>query len=148
MNDENINLKDIYSGNKEWWKQQKKNSKNKDYDTYGIIGSAMEVHNTIGCGFLEAVYQEALEIEFLTNNLPYEKEKQLKLYYKGKLLKTNYRVDFICYEQVIVELKSIKQITNIEEAQVINYLKASGLHKALIINFGAESLQFKRYINS
>lgn len=129
------------------WKNNYAGSKDRDPETYMIIGLAMEVFNTIGCGFLEAVYQEALELEFINSSIPYEKEKMLPIYYKGKLLKTSYRADFICNETIIVELKAIKQITSIEEAQVINYLKVSRLHKALIINFGAQSLEFRRYIN-
>ena len=146
MDDENISLKDIYSGNKEWYKKRNHTSSENDPYTYNIIGLAMEVHNAIGPGFLEPVYQEAFELELLSNQIPHEREEKLNIYYKDQKLKTFYKADFICFNNLIVELKSVKQLYKIDEAQVINYLKASGLHKALLINFGAEKLQFKRFV--
>jgi GxxExxY protein len=143
MNNNNLTTqKDIYSDTKEFSKSKR------DPDTFSIIGLAMEVHNTIGPGFLEAVYQEALELELISNQIPHNREEKLNVYYKTQKLKTFYKADFICFENLIVELKSTKQLSAIDEAQVINYLKASGLHKALLINFGAEKLQFKRFIYS
>jgi len=121
-------------------------SAGRDPETYAIIGAAMAVHRELGCGFLEAVYQEALEIEFQTRAIPYEREKELPVDYCGKLLKTYYKSDFICFGSVIVELKALQQLSGTEESQVINYLKASGLHKALLINFGSSSLQHKRLV--
>lgn len=118
----------------------------RDEETYNIIGTAMTVHNELGCGFLEAVYQEALEKEFQLQSIPYEREKRLPVFYRGNRLDTYYQVDFICFNSVIVELKALQKISGIEEAQVINYLKASGLHKALLINFGQRSLQYKRLV--
>ncbi len=120
--------------------------KKQDNETFAIIGSAMNVHKEFGHGFLEAVYQEALEYEFKLNNIPFEKEKYLQVYYKGSVLKCHYQADFVCFDSVIVELKAIQQLTNANEAQVINYLKASGLNRALLINFGASSLQYKRLV--
>jgi GxxExxY protein len=118
----------------------------KDPRTHSIIGAALEVHKAMGHGFLESVYQEALSIEFSSRNIPYEKEVELPVHYKDKLLSQHYRADFLCYENVIVELKAISQLTGKEESQVINYLKATGLETGLLLNFGAPSLVYKRYI--
>ena len=106
----------------------------------------MEVHRTLGEGFLEAVYQEALEREFVAKGIACNREVNLPIYYKGDLLHCHYRADFICYESVIVETKASSQLTTVDEAQVINYMKASGYHRALLINFGTHSLQYKRLV--
>ena len=119
-----------------------------DPQTYGIIGAAMAVHRELGDGFLEAVYQEALEVEFKLRNIPYTREHQLPVQFKEKTLKTGYRVDFYCYDSIPVELKAIETLTNRESAIAINYLKACHQEKGLLINFGTPSLQFKRFINS
>ena len=113
-------------------------------ETYKIIGAAMEAHRTLGCGFLEAVYQEALAIEFDKQNIPYIQEKKLEIQYKDQTLSKYYEADFICYDKIIVETKAIKELSGIDEAQVFNYLKATGLKIGLLINFGAESLETKR----
>lgn len=118
----------------------------RDQETYAIIGAAMTVHNSLGSGFLEAVYQEALEREFQHLNIPYEREKKLSISYRDHVLKTYYQVDFVCFDSVIVELKALQQLSGVEEAQVINYMKASGLQRALLINFGTKSLQHKRLV--
>ena len=117
-----------------------------DKETYAIIGAAMTVHSQLGHGFLEAVYQEALEHEFRFLNIPYQREHKLPVYYRDAKLKTYYQADFVCYGSVIVELKALQQISGIEESQVINYLKASGLNRALLINFGTPKLQHKRLV--
>ena len=117
-----------------------------DSESYAVIGAAMKVHSELGCGFLEAVYQEALEIEFKNKNIPYVREKRLPIYYDGQKLKTYYQADFICYDNIIVELKAIKALSDIEKAQVFNYLKASKLKKALLLNFGESHLVFKRFV--
>lgn len=118
----------------------------RDKQTYAIIGAAMAVHTEMSSGFLEAVYQEALECELLAQKIPYQREKEIPVYYKGEKLNAFYKADFVCFETVIVELKALKQLSGLEEAQVINYLKASGLHKALLINFGSSSLEYKRIV--
>ncbi len=121
--------------------------KNKrDKETYALIGAAMAVHNGLGHGFLEAVYQEALEREFQFQNIPYQREKKFSVFYRDTQLKTNYKADFVCFDSIIVELKALQNMSTTEEAQVINYLKASGLHKGVLINFGARQLQYKRLV--
>ncbi len=118
----------------------------KDPKTYKIIGAAMEVHQTLGCGFLEAVYQEALAIEFALQKIPFQKEVELPVRYKDQILSTSYRADFICFEDIIAELKAVNALSGQEEAQLINYLKATGLKTGLLLNFGAESLEYKRFV--
>lgn len=117
-----------------------------DNETYAIIGAAMTVHRELGSGFLEAVYQEALEKEFQYLSIPYKREVKLPVHYKGKRLNCYYQADFICFNSVIVELKALRGLSGTEEAQVINYLKASNLHRALLLNFGTKSLQYKRMV--
>ena len=118
----------------------------RDEDTYTIIGAAMTVHNELGHGFLEVIYQEALEHEFHLQSIPYSKEKKLPVYYKKQKLKTYYLPDFICNDSVIVEIKALQKLSGHDESQLINYLKASGLNRGLLINFGAKQLQYKRLV--
>ena len=118
----------------------------KDDQTFAIIGAAMAVHRELGSGFLEAVYQEAMERELRFLQIPHERERQLRINYRGNLLTTFYKADFVCFGSILVELKALSQLTSKEESQVINYLKASKLQKALLINFGASSLQHKRLV--
>ena len=118
----------------------------RDNESYEVIGAAMKVHSELGNGFLEAVYQEALEIEFQNRKIPYKREMKIPVYYCGKELKTYYQADFVCYDNIIVELKALKSLSDIEKAQVLNYLKASKLKKAILINFGENHLVFKRFV--
>ena len=117
-------------------------------EVYRIVGAAINVSNNLGCGFLEAVYQEVLGIEFSDNNIPFEAQKRLTITYKDRILTKEYIADFLCFEKIIVEIKAIKNITEIEEAQLINYLKATKLPLGLIINFGGEKMEWKRYANT
>ena len=118
----------------------------RDKETYAVIGAAMGAHRELGCGFLEAVYQDALEKEFQYQDIPYAREVKLPVYYRGEQLNSYYQADFICFDSVIVELKALQHLSGTEEAQVINYLKASHLHRALLLNFGSKSLQHKRLV--
>lgn len=118
----------------------------RDRYTFAIIGAAMEVHNTLGRGFLEAVYQAALEVELQLRGVSYQREVWLPVHYKTVALNCNYQADFICYGEIIVEIKALRQLSGVEEAQIINYLKATGLRRGLLLNFGAESLEYKRFV--
>ena len=115
---------------------------------YQIVGAALEVSNCLGCGFLEAVYQEALEWELTDRQIPNNPQKSIKIKYKNRILKKEYITDFECYNQIIVEIKAIKQITAIEEAQMLNYLKATGHPVGFIINFGSPKMEWHRYVNT
>jgi GxxExxY protein len=119
-----------------------------DPRTYAIIGAAMDVHRELGCGFLEAVYQEALEIELELRGVPFRRLVELPVRYKGRLLKKTYCADLITHETVIVELKALAKMSGTEEPQVINYLKATGLEVGLLLNFGTRSLEYRRFILS
>ena len=121
-------------------------SEGKDPRTRVIIGAAMEVHRELGCGFLEVVYQEALALELAKREVPFRREVELPVFYKGQKLASSYRADFICYDAVVVELKALGALSGTEESQVINYLKASGMKVGLLVNFGSRSLQYRRFV--
>ncbi|MCJ7778588.1 MAG: GxxExxY protein [Sedimentisphaerales bacterium] len=115
--------------------------------TRDIIGAAMEVHKILGAGFAESVYEESLSIEFDLRKIPYERQKPIDIVYKGRFAK-QFVCDFMVYDKIIVELKAIKAISDIETAQVLNYLKGTDLNLGLLLNFGASSLEYKRLINT
>jgi len=117
-----------------------------DPHTFAIIGAAMDVHRELGSGFLEPVYQEALAVELQQRKITFQREAAIKLYYKNQPLHAKYRADFICFKNILVELKALQQLSGKEDAQVLNYLKATGLKKALLINFGERSLRYKRLV--
>jgi GxxExxY protein len=115
-------------------------------EAYDIIGACMEVHSELGSGFLEAVYHEALMMELNKRKIPFETNVKLQVTYKGKTLHKVYYADIVCYDKIIVELKAMDGLIPEHEAQVINYLKATGYQLGLLVNFGAESLQYKRLV--
>ncbi|MCW0484374.1 GxxExxY protein [Gaoshiqia sediminis] len=115
-------------------------------ESYQIIGACMNVHNELGAGFMEAVYQEALVLELHDLLIPFVREKILDIYYKGYLLEKKYKADFICFDQIIVELKAVNELNSEHTAQALNYLKATGMKLALLVNFGKTRLQYKRVI--
>ena len=117
-------------------------------EVYKIVGAAMEVHCVLGSGFLEAVYQEALAIEFKLRDIPFVEFPQVKINFKGHTLKKRYVPDYLSYEEIIVEIKAISQCGHSEEAQIINALNASQRPLGVLINFGEPSLYWKRYANT
>lgn len=118
-------------------------------EVYAIIGAAMEVYNNLGPGFLEAVYQEAMEIETAARKIPTLPEQKLFIDYKGSPLKKFYEADLICFEKIIVEIKALDKLSSREEAQILNYLKATGMKVGVLINFGAhQNLEWKRLVFS
>ena len=116
-------------------------------ETYKIIGAMMEVHKTLGCGFLEAVYQEALAIEFDRQKIPYVKEKKLLLFYKEMQMEKFYSADFLCYDKIVVEIKALSALTSTHNSILINYLNATKFKVGILGNFGEKSLKYKRLVN-
>lgn len=117
-------------------------------EVYAIIGAAIEVHRVLGCGFLEAIYQEALEIELTERQIDFVPQKELSVYYKNRLLRKTYITDFVAFDKIIIEVKAINNLSNLEESQLINYLKATNFELGLLINFGASKLPWRRMVNS
>jgi GxxExxY protein len=115
-------------------------------ESYKIIGLCMEVHNQLGVGFKEIIYKDALEIEFKAHKIPFTREKQFKIEYKGIILPRRYPADFIVYDKIILEIKATSLIIDSFVAQIINYLKASGLQFGIIANFGEKSFTSKRVV--
>ena len=116
-------------------------------ESYKIVGAAFNVYNKLGHGFLEAVYQEALEMEFKKQGIPYDREKELKITYDGVELKTTYKADFVCYGKIIVELKAVSYLEDSHRAQVYNYLHATGFKLGLLMNFGnSDELEKERIV--
>ena len=116
-------------------------------ETFAIVGAAMEVYYKVGIGFLEPIYQECLEIELTKRKIPFESQKKLSFYYKDIKLRKEYIPDFFCYGQAIVELKVLDRLTNIEVAQILNYLKITKMRVGILINFGSvPKLEWKKYV--
>ena len=115
-------------------------------ESYDIIGCCLEVHKELGSGFLELVYHEALSLELDLKSIPYEHEKELKINYKGVELKKRYFADFICYDDIILEIKAVNELSKVHQSQVLNYLKATNFKLGILINFGAKSLEYKRIV--
>lgn len=115
-------------------------------ESYNIRGALFAVFNELGCGYLERVYQDALEVEFRLQNIPYEREKTIQITYKGEPLGDPYRADFVCYGKIIVELKAVTEILGVHRAQVVNYLKATKANLGFLVNFGEEDIKIERIV--
>ena len=116
-------------------------------ETYKIIGAAMEVHRTLRLGFLESVYQEAMEIELTKQGIPFVPQKRIQIQYKDVLMNQYFVADLFCYDRIIVELKAVSSVLPEHEAQIINYIHATGMKLGMLLNFGSESLYYKRFPN-
>lgn len=116
-------------------------------ESYDICGAMFAVHKELGCGFLERVYQDALEVEFQERGIHYEREKEIRIMYKGRPLGDPYRADFVCYGKIIVELKAVNETTGVHRAQVLNYLKATKMKLGILANFGERFLTPERILN-
>ena len=118
----------------------------REEETFKIIGICMEVHRNLGPGLLEVVYKDALEIEFKANNLPFEREKEISIEYKGVILPHKFYADFIVNEDIVLEVKAVKEFSGEHTAQVLNYMKLSESEIGLLVNFQNKSLQHKRLV--
>lgn len=117
-------------------------------ETHAILGACFEVYNELGCGFLESVYQECLELEMSHRNIPYQAQKALHLRYKGKELSKTYAADLVCFESIVVEIKAVTYLVGEHRAQVLNYLHATALDVGLLVNFGHyPKLEYERFIS-
>lgn len=125
----------------------KKPEKFYDAETYNIIGAAMSVHRELGPGFLEVVYGDALAVELSSRGIPFEREKEINIYYKDSVLGHKYYADFVCYGHIIVELKAVERLLPIHEAQLLHYLKATRHDTGLLINFKELRLNYKQFVN-
>jgi GxxExxY protein len=115
-------------------------------EVFRIVGAALEVHNQLGCGFLEGVYQEALEVELSARSIPFTPQQELEVLYKGRPLRKRFIADFVAYQKIVVEIKAINSLTSADKAQVINYLKATHCEVGVLINFGAPKLEWYRFV--
>jgi GxxExxY protein len=116
-------------------------------ESYAILGACFDVYNELGCGFLEPIYQECLALELTDRLIPFRAQATLELLYKGRPLEQRYKVDFICFEKIVVELKAVKQLADEHRAQVHNYLKATSCKLGLLINFGRHpKLEYERIV--
>ena len=117
-------------------------------ESYKIIGSCIKVHQALGCGFLESVYQEALARQFQLDSIPFEREKLVNVYYNNEKLDKYFKADFLCFDKIVVELKAKPFIHQDNIEQTKNYLKSTKLQLGLLVNFGEKSLTYKRILNS
>ncbi len=115
-------------------------------ESYAIIGAAIAVHKALGLGFSEKVYQEALALEFEAQGIPFEKEKQLHITYRGQQLKQDFYADFVCYGKIIVELKAVTALAPEHQLQVVNYLRCAEMKLGLLLNFGKTKLESQRVV--
>jgi len=118
-----------------------------DPESHAVIGAAMEVHRELGPGFLEAVYQQALAREFALRSIPFKSEALLKVYYKGDVLDCTYRADFLCFDDLVVEIKAVQATGPVDSAQLLNYLKAGRCSRGLLFNFCSRSLEYRRFVS-
>ena len=118
----------------------------RENETYTIIGIYMEVHRNLGPGLLEVIYKDALEVELKENNIPFEREKEYSIEYKGRILPHKFYADFVINEDIILEVKAIKEFSTEHIAQILNYIKLSNSEVGLLVNFQTKSLQYKRYV--
>jgi GxxExxY protein len=118
----------------------------RENETFKIIGICMAVHNYLGPGLLEVIYKDALEIEFRQNNIPFEREKEFLIEYKGEILPHKFYADFIVNEDIVIEVKAVKEFSNEHKAQILNYMKLAKAEIGLLINFQTKSLQHNRFV--
>ena len=121
-------------------------SPNRDPQTFQIIGAAMEVHRNLHRGLFEGFYCDALAIEFGIRSIPFEAQRAIQLEYKGHAIKRPYHMDFVCFGEVVVEVKAVSALTPADEAQLLNYLAMSKIKRGLLLNFGSKSLEHKRMV--
>lgn len=119
-----------------------------DPRTFAIIGAAIEVHTVLGAGFLELFYKDALAIEFTARGIPFGRELPCRISYKGRSLRGEYRMDFVCFDSIVLEIKARSITGPADHAQVLSYLASSNLKIGLLLNFGAPRLEHKRFIRS
>ena len=119
-----------------------------DPRTYQILGAAFEVHRLLGSGFLELLYKDALAIEFKARDIPFRRELPRKVDYKGHRLRGEYHMDFVCFDEIVIEVKARSSTGSADHAQVISYLASSKLQVALLLNFGGDRVDYKRFIRS
>ena len=116
-------------------------------EVYAVVGAAIDVHRELGPGFLESIYQEAMEIELSSRNVPFVAQQPIAVQYKGVTLKKQYFADLVCFEQIIVEIKALAHLSGTEQAQLLNYLKGTGFPMGILINFGSHGkLEWKRLV--
>ena len=117
-----------------------------DPRTFAIIGAAYEVHRVLGAGFLEIFYKDALELEFIERRIPYQREAPCRVEYKGRPLRADYRLDYVCFDEVVIEVKTRSATSPADHAQMLSYLASTKLRCGLLLNFGTTKLEHRRFI--